>query len=275
MSPEAGAAVRAVAGFETFLAAVRHRREAGARRIGRLFGPARLAVAAAWARESDRPLVFLTAHDRDLLTGAADLEVLLAALGTARPVLRLPGPAVNPYAGVAPHAEVLALLRATALSALAARGNPPLVIASAAGALRRTAGPDRLRDAAIHIRQGTDASPAGIAERLTAAGYRYEDPVSGPGDFARRGGIVDFFPVNRELPVRIEFGFEGIESIREFEADTQRAGDHLARPEAVSVPPSWGMDRRRAGRRAPSRVSAPRFPRVRQRFRCLPGRAPR
>lgn len=238
MSPDAGAETRAVAGLETLLAAVRARREAGVRRIGRLFGPARLAVAAAWARESDRPLVFLTAHDRDLLTGAADLEVLLAALGEARPVLRLPGPAVNPYAGVAPHAEVLAL-RATALSALAAPGRPPLVIASAAGALCRTAGPDRLRDAAIHIRQGTDASPAGIAAGLTTAGYRYEDPVSGPGDFARRGGIVDFFPVDRELPVRIEFGFEGIESIREFEVDTQRAGEYLARPEAVSIPPSW------------------------------------
>jgi len=132
-------------------------------------------------------------------------------------------------------------LRATALSVLARRetGNPPLVLASAAGALARTAGPDRLREAAIHIRRGTDAAPAGIAAQLTAAGYRYEDPVSGPGDFARRGGIVDFFPVDRELPVRIEFGFDGIESIREFEVDTQRAGDHLERPEAVSVPPSW------------------------------------
>ncbi len=235
-----------MSGFETLLAAVRVRREAGVRRIGRLFGPARLAVAAAWARESDRPLVFLTAHDRDLLTAAADLEVLLAALGgpppgeLVRPVLRLPGPAVNPYAGVAPHAEVLAL-RATALSALVrtGNGNPPVVVASAAGALRRTAGPDRLRDAAIHLRQGADAFPAAIAAGLTAAGYRYEDPVSGPGDFARRGGIVDVFPVDRELPVRIEFGFEGIGSIREFEVDTQRAGDHLARPEAVSVPPAW------------------------------------
>ena len=229
-----------MSGFEALFAAVRARREAGARRIGRLFGSARLAVVAAWARESDRTLVFLTPHDGDLLSGAADLEVLLAALGAPRPVLRLPGPAVNPYAGVAPHAEVLAL-RATALSALAepAPEGPPLVIASAAGALCRTAEPERLRRAGIQIRRGTDGSPAGIAERLAAAGYRYEDPVSGPGDFARRGGIVDLFPVDRDLPVRVEFGFEGIESIREFEVDTQRAGDHLARPDAVAAPPAW------------------------------------
>ena len=240
MSPDPGTAAHETPGFESLLAAVRARREAGVRRIGRLFGSAQLAVAAAWARESNRPLVFLTPHDRDLLTGAADIETLLAALGETRPVLRLPGPAVNPYAGVAPHAEVLAL-RATALSALAepAPGSPPLVLASAAGALRRTAEPDLLRGAGIHVHRGTDIAPADIAARLTAAGYRYEDPVSGPGDFARRGGIVDFFPVDRDLPVRIEFGFEGIESIREFEVDTQRAGDHLARPDTVAVPPSW------------------------------------
>ena len=240
MTPDAAPETRVVPGFETLLAAVRVRRDSGARRIGRLFGLSRLALLAAWARESPNPLLFLTAHDRDLLTAAADLEVLLAALGEPRPVLRLPGPAVNPYAGVAPHAEVLAL-RAMALSALAQASpeNPPLVIASAAGALRRTAGPARLREAGICVRQGMDASPAEIATQLMAAGCRYEDPVSGPGDFARRGGIVDFFPVDRDFPVRVEFGFDEIESIREFEVDTQRGGDHLARPEAVVAPPSW------------------------------------
>ena len=228
-----------MSGFEALLDAVRTRREKTTRRIGRLFGIARLAVAAAWARESGRPLVFLTALDQDLLTSAADLEVLLAALGEPRPVLRLPGAAANPYAGVAPHAEVLAL-RATALAALAASPeNPPVVIASAAGALCRTAAPGRMREAGIQLRLGMDVPPATIAAGLTSAGYRYEDPVSSPGDFARRGGIVDFFPVDRELPLRAEFGFDGIESIREFEVETQRSGDHLAHPETVPVLPSW------------------------------------
>ena len=226
-------------GFEALQAAVRARREGNSRRIGRLFGPARLAVAAGWARESARPLVFLTAHDRDLLTAAADLEVLLAALGATRPVRRLPGPAVNPYAGVAPHPEVLAL-RATALAALAAPATPPpIVLASAAGALCRTAAPERLKSAGRRLRRGMDIAPGEIAAGLAAGGYRYEDPVSGPGDFARRGGIVDFFPVDRELPLRVEIGFDGIESIREFEVETQRSGDHLAHPEAVFAPPSW------------------------------------
>ena len=228
-----------MSGFEALRDAVRIRRETGVRRIGRLFGLARLAVTAAWVSASSRPLVFLTPHDRDLLTAAGDLEVLLAALGQTCPVLRLPGPAVNPYAGVAPHAEVLAL-RATALAALAdPPETPPVVIASAAGALRRTAAPGRLREAGLHLRLGMDIPPAEIAAGLTTAGYRYEDPVSGPGDFARRGGIVDFFPVDRELPLRVEFGFDGIESIREFEVETQRSGDHLGHPETALALPSW------------------------------------
>ncbi len=224
-------------GFEALLGAVRERRAARTKGIGRLVGPARLAVVAAWALDSDGPLVLLTARDADLLPAAGDLEALLGALRESRPVFRLPGLAVNPYAGVAPHDEVLAL-RAQALAALAA-GGKPVVVASAAGALCRTAAPERLLEAGICIRRGAAAPPLRLAERLTAAGYRYQDPVSSPGDFARRGGILDLFPVDRGLPLRVEVAFEEIEAIREFEVETQRSGDHLARPEEVFVPPSW------------------------------------
>lgn len=224
-------------GFEALLEAVRERRAAGAKAIGRLFGPARLALAAAWARLSPHPVVLLLARDAELLPAAGDLEVLLRTLGGSRPVFRLPGLAANPYAAVAPHSEVLAL-RGQALAALAA-GETPLVIASAAGALCRTAAPDRLRTAVVRIRRGAEEAPLRLAERLTAAGHRHEDPVNAPGDFARRGGILDLFPVDRDLPLRVEVGFDGIEGIREFEVETQRSGDHLGRPEEIFVPPAW------------------------------------
>ena len=227
-------------GFEALLGAIRERRAAGAKAVGRLFGAARLAAAAAWARESAGPVVVFTARDAALLPAAGDLEALLAALGEPRPVFRLPGPAVNPYAGVAPHAEVLAL-RAQALSALA-RGGNPVVLASAAGALCRTVAPERLREAGVLVRRGadeSDESPVRLAERLAAAGYRYEDPVGAPGDFARRGGILDVFPVDREAPIRIEFAFDGIEALREFEVETQRSTERPGQPEEVFVPPAW------------------------------------
>ena len=250
MSAPVAAGRAAPPGFEALFEAVRERRAAGVPEIRRLFGPARLALAAAWAVIGERPLVLFLPRDADLLEAADDLDSLLRAFGVARPVLRLPGAAVNPYAGVAPHAEVLAL-RAEALAALAAggggdrdRGDPtangaPLVLASAAGALARTAAPQRLAAARLRLRRGDRASPPVLAEHLAAAGYRNENPVSSPGDFARRGGILDLFPVDRELPLRIEFAFDEVEDLREFEVETQRSGDHLARPEALAAPPAW------------------------------------
>lgn len=245
MNGSATAVRAAPPGFEALFDAVRERRTVGVPEIRRLFGPARLALAAAWAVVGGRPLVLFLPRDADLLESAEDLDSLLRAFGISRPILRLPGAAVNPYAGGAPHAEVLAL-RAEALAALAAgrEGNStedgaPLVLASAAGALARTAEPERLAAARIRLRRGDRASPTRLAERLAAAGYRHENPVSSPGDFARRGGIFDLFPVDRELPIRIEFAFDELEDLREFEVETQQSGDHLERPEALLAPPAW------------------------------------
>ena len=227
-------------GFGALLAAVRERRSRRARAIGRLTGTARLATAAAWARTSHRPVVLLTAEDAQLLSAATDLESLLPAVGAPHRVLRLPGFGVNPYAGVAPHPESLAL-RAVALHALAApsAGSPAVVVASASGALIRTAPPARLRDAAVAIRTGPSGAPARLGERLARAGYRYEDPVGAPGDFARRGGIVDLFPVDRDRPVRLEFGYDDIEAAREFDPATQRSIRVVAPDQTILVPPAW------------------------------------
>ena len=229
-------------GFEALFDAVARRREAGAREVVRVSGAARLAVAAAWAALGDRPLVLFLPDDPELLPASTDLETLLLAFGVPRPVLRLPGAAVNPYGGGSPHPEVLAL-RAEALASLASRGAdrapPPLVAASAAGALARTAAPDRIAAAGIRLARGGPGSPIGTARRLADAGYRHENPVGSPGDFARRGGILDVFPVRRRLPVRVEFAFDEVEDLREFEVDTQRSGDHLERLAELRIPPAW------------------------------------
>lgn len=229
-------------GFEALFDAVARRREAGAREVVRVSGAARLAVAAAWAALGDRPLVLFLPDDPELLPASTDLETLLLAFGVPRPVLRLPGAAVNPYGGGSPHPEVLAL-RAEALASLASRGAdgapPPLVTASAAGALARTAAPNRIAAAGIRLARGGTGSPIGTARRLADAGYRHENPVGSPGDFARRGGILDVFPVRRRLPVRIEFAFDEVEDLREFEVDTQRSGDHLERLAELRIPPAW------------------------------------
>ncbi len=221
-------------GFERLLSAVDERRKRRSRAIGRLYGPARTAVAAAWATLVEGPTLMVTARDPVLV--AADLEALLAALGAGIPVLRLPGTAVNPYAGVSPHAEVLAL-RAEALFSLAA-GRRALVVTSPAGFMSRTVAPERLLEARVSLKVGEETNPAELAERLVLAGYRCEDPVSGPGEFGRRGGILDVFPQHAALPTRVEWFGEAIEELRPFEPATQRSGEHLNRPETLEILPA-------------------------------------
>ena len=66
-------------------------------------------------------------------------------------------------------------------------------------------------------------SPEMIREYLFESGYVEDDPVTDPGEFSLRGGILDIFPPHLEKPVRLEFFGDQIESIRIFDVDSQRS----------------------------------------------------
>ena len=86
---------------------------------------------------------------------------------------------------------------------------------------------------------------------LELNGYNRASTVREPGDYAVRGGIVDLYPPGMGEPVRLDFFGDTLESIRSFDAETQRTDGHAARA------------RSRAGRRnsssppRPSAASAP------------------
>ena len=66
-------------------------------------------------------------------------------------------------------------------------------------------------------------------------GYEPADPVDAHGEFGRRGGIFDVFPAGEELPIRIEFIGDTVESIRRFDPGTQRSVETLDRFGIVPV----------------------------------------
>ena len=66
-------------------------------------------------------------------------------------------------------------------------------------------------------------------------GYVHEPTVEIPGNFSRRGGILDIWPVSRDRPVRIELFDDEIESIRHFDPGTQRSGGKVR---SVTIPPA-------------------------------------
>ena len=114
----------------------------------------------------------------------------------------LPGPPL--FREPAPAPRSLAAPRQRALTPRAGPGcspswpRPP---ASSGRSSPRTCS----RPAVIALRVGEEMTPEILLEALDEGGYRREDPVTAPGQMARRGGILDVFPSDRDAPVRIEF----------------------------------------------------------------------
>jgi len=97
--------------------------------------------------------------------------------------------------------------------------------------------PDALREYCISLNVGKEISLRGMAERLAVMGYEHTTTVETEGQWARRGDIIDIFPVSSEMPVRIDWFGDEIERIREFEPSTQRPLDSI--PSVLLTPISY------------------------------------
>jgi transcription-repair coupling factor (superfamily II helicase) len=192
--------------------------------------------AAAVARET--PIFLVVATDGDVERTTADARFFHAALEGAseadaeRRVLPFPSQEVDPYRGLAPHLEV-ASARARALHALST-GDARIVVASARALLPRLTDPGELADAGITLYPGLEISPVDLGERLALAGFTREDPVDEHGEFVVRGGVVDIYPAAEAQPVRLEFIGDIVESLRRYDAATQRS---LAALDRITISP--------------------------------------
>lgn len=74
-----------------------------------------------------------------------------------------------------------------------------------------------------------------LVERLETLGYQGQTQLNRPGEYARRGSIIDIFPMNRSLPVRLDFFDTEIDSLREFDPETQQS---IGEVETVNIWPS-------------------------------------
>ena len=101
-------------------------------------------------------------------------------------------------------------------------GEGCIVVASVEGALQCTLPPKRLAEARMRIDSNFAGGPEGLIQALYAAGYTRADQVEGPCQYARRGGIVDFFTPSAEDPFRVEFWGDSIDTLSCFKTDSQR-----------------------------------------------------
>lgn len=101
-------------------------------------------------------------------------------------------------------------------------GEGAIIVASVEAALQLTLPPDILKAACFRLTDSFDGGPDGLIKLLHAAGYTRADQVEGFCQYARRGGIVDFFTPSAEEPFRVEFWGDDIDSLSSFSPHSQR-----------------------------------------------------
>jgi transcription-repair coupling factor (superfamily II helicase) len=114
------------------------------------------------------------------------------------------------------------------LSRVERESGPHVIVATRASLEQPAPKPGLLQSASLQLETGKTASMENLLEALARAGYERAAQVTTRGQFAVRGGIVDLYSWQSTLPARVEFFGDDIESLREFDIDTQTSVRDLA-----------------------------------------------
>jgi transcription-repair coupling factor (superfamily II helicase) len=200
---------------------------AGRRRVSGLTATARSLYIPLMTRAARQPVIVVVADNK----AAEALEPLLRAgcelTGAVDPaqVVRLPAHDVLPFENLSPHPDVQEQ-RAAALWKLAT-GAVSILIAPVEAAALKLFGRDYYAGLAVMLKRGEEVDVEVLTGHLAAVGYTQMDLVEMPGQFTRRGGILDVYSPESDRPVRIEFFGDEIETIRKFDPETQRSQSGL------------------------------------------------
>jgi transcription-repair coupling factor (superfamily II helicase) len=214
-------------------------------RVSGLRGAARAVAVAHLARaHGDRPLLVIVPTAKG---GDAFLADLACALGEGDDTGRLrpfPRYDTQPYERFSPQPFVVAqrmdvLYRWLASPKPGANGSngaapAPIVVAPWTALAPRVPTRSLVRGRSVHLEIGQTIDRDALVATLVGAGYARMPLVEERGELAVRGGILDIFPPHRSSPVRVELLGDEVESIREFDAASQRSQTVLG---SIVAPP--------------------------------------
>jgi transcription-repair coupling factor (superfamily II helicase) len=116
---------------------------------------------------------------------------------------------------------------------------PAIVVTTLPALMHAVPSPDSIRSSRRVIKQGTVEHLGDLRMWLASAGYLTTTSVQLPGEFTIRGGILDVFPPDLPEPIRIEWFDNEVESIRMFDAVTQKSIDRM---ETIALPKAKGNE---------------------------------
>ena len=209
------------------------------------------------AREHPGPVVYVEEELRRLEVIKANMKLFLGASGERNsPVLGFPAWDVYPFSRLSPSSEIVGE-RMSALRFLRG-GGQGVVLTSVSAMGTRVPPPERLNAAMIHLREGMEIERDPFIGSLESLMYQRRSLVESPGEYAVRGGILDFFSPQNAYPTRLELRGDEIDSLRDFHPQTQRNLDTL---QGVDVFPAreivFSPEELERGRRALLEAAAP------------------
>jgi transcription-repair coupling factor (superfamily II helicase) len=208
---------------------------AGRRRVSGLTSTARALYLPLMARAAKQPVIVIVADNK----AAEALEPLLKAgcelTGAVDParVVRFPAHDVLPFENLSPHPDVQEQ-RAAALWKLSS-GAVDVLIAPVESAALKLFDLEYYAGLAVTLKRSEEVDIEVLTAHLASVGYTQVDLVEMPGQFTRRGGILDVYSPEFDRPVRIEFFGDEIETIRKFDPETQRSQSGLDETELLPL----------------------------------------
>lgn len=190
-------------------------------------GSARTLLLAALEEQKSRPILAVTDNVTHLQELADDLNNLLPE----EQVYQFPVEEVL-AAEVATSSPNYRLQRVQALNALEHQSNA-IVVTSAAGLRRNIVSPEFFKRATLKIAVGGELDPQTARNQLSAMGYQLQKMVLRPGDFAIRGSIIDIYALNTDNPVRVDLFDTEVDSLRYFDASTQKSINNVQKVEIL------------------------------------------
>ena len=174
------------------------------------------------------PLIYVCENDEEMRIVESDLF----ELGVEK-VHSFPSLQRRPYDQGA-IVDASAMVQRTEVLQKITERDSSIILCSAEGLFDFVQDPEAFLSAKLELERSQEYEFEDIQKHLALHGYQHVRFVDEPGEMAIRGGILDIYPYSGEYPIRIEFFGNEIESIREFDADSQRSVAFLDR---VSIVP--------------------------------------
>jgi transcription-repair coupling factor (superfamily II helicase) len=192
-------------------------------------GVQKSALLAAAYQSDSRTMVIIASNYESVEHLRSDFATLLPQVL----VLELPALDIVSFTAAAKGIE-LAARRMDVLGRMA-RGEKIIILATAEAAMQKVLCKADFENSRITINNGGEIIREQLIESLVGFGYERVDQVESIAQFSARGGIIDIFPINNKVPIRLELFGDEVNSLREFDRLTQRSTNGVEQVDVVPL----------------------------------------